>query len=352
MPNSAAAERLFEIASLLFRERGYPNVTLNDIALAAGCAADELFRHFPRKEGFVLRLYEALANELEAEVGCLPAGTMQTRFHTILRAKLALAQPHRARLIEMIRQLGLTSIEVFDLDDIRPGADFAATRQWLTEQYAESRELLEERTRQFEPHRQLFNGIQVIRRSNAWSRLISNYFPDALRLSIHPQAAHSEKIGIHSRVRELALGDRLLYCGYVGWRGVADIRAPDLPTGQSIWTYGRGSQFGLIPIGGGRVFWFGTATPTLGQGACLAIESAYVLAARLRGGESALRSYERERQTRTARIIRQSWNMGGAIQWHHPLACWLRNQAVHWMPLRWHLHSLEKIITPGCVDLS
>ncbi len=228
--------------------------------------------------------------------------------------------------------------------------------------------------------------------------------------------------GIHSRVRELVLGDRLRYCGYVGWRGVADIRAPDLPTGRSIWSYGHGSQFGLIPIGGGRVFWFGTATipeeqiallgphrqellkrfhdwhvpipdvvaaadvetlvrtpiydrppvqrwgvgrvtllgdaahattPTLGQGACLAIESAYVLADRLRGGESvesALRSYERERQTRTARIIRQSWNMGVSIQWQNPLACWLRNQAVHWMPLRWHLRSLEKIITPGCVD--
>lgn len=228
--------------------------------------------------------------------------------------------------------------------------------------------------------------------------------------------------GIHSRVRELVLGDRLRYCGYVGWRGVADIRAHDLPTGQSIWSYGRGSQFGLIPIGGGRVFWFGTATipeeqiahlgshrqeltkrfhdwhvpipdvvaaanvetlvrtpiydrppvqrwgvgrvtllgdaahattPTLGQGACLAIESAYVLADRLRGSESvesALRAYERERQTRTARIIRQSWNMGVSIQWQNPLACWLRNQAVHWMPLRWHLRSLEKIITPGCVD--
>ncbi len=491
MQQSAAAERLFEIALSLFRERGFANVSLNDIAASAGCAQDELFRHFPRKEGFVLRLYEGLANELEQEAGCLPAGTIQTRFNTILQAKLALSQPHRewlkmllpamldpadrlgvlgprvdrirarvqgifdlvvfgasdapspeqcpriarslyaahlacvflalqdqtpegrlatdgaelateivgvmgpllsrgqpgffgrligrllglprldlneerlhrvvsrfvqpphdpahftlvetllrdlfrhrrlqpgagvcatnpcpqclalhlprvrafveaqqplrlvlpafpaksanlrkvtgplpdfgeelalrflqeccdsireryapgatvticsdgrvfndlvgvtdeavtayrARLIEMIRHLGLTSIEVFDLDDIRPGADFEATRQWLTEHYAESRVNLEDRTRTFEPHRQLFNGIhrflredladrepelsqtqvrnrskeqayEVIRRSNAWSRLISNYFPDALRLSIHPQAPHSEKIGI------------------------------------------------------------------------------------------------------------------------------------------------------------
>jgi L-tyrosine isonitrile synthase len=39
-------------------------------------------------------------------------------------------------------------------------------------------------------------AYEVIRRSNAWSRLIGVIFPEALRLSIHPQAPHSEKIGI------------------------------------------------------------------------------------------------------------------------------------------------------------
>jgi pyoverdine/dityrosine biosynthesis protein Dit1 len=74
-------------------------------------------------------------------------------------------------------------------------------------------------------HRQLYNGIHrflfedqvvlqphksrtqvrneckglayhVIQRSNAWSRLIAECFPNALRLSIHPQDPHAEKIGI------------------------------------------------------------------------------------------------------------------------------------------------------------
>ncbi|WP_299010297.1 isocyanide synthase family protein [uncultured Shewanella sp.] len=40
-------------------------------------------------------------------------------------------------------------------------------------------------------------SLRVIQRSNAWSRLLEEYYPNALRLSIHPQFRVSEKIGIH-----------------------------------------------------------------------------------------------------------------------------------------------------------
>ncbi|WP_299489541.1 isocyanide synthase family protein [uncultured Shewanella sp.] len=40
-------------------------------------------------------------------------------------------------------------------------------------------------------------SLRVIQRSNAWSRLLEEYYPHALRLSIHPQFRVSEKIGIH-----------------------------------------------------------------------------------------------------------------------------------------------------------
>jgi pyoverdine/dityrosine biosynthesis protein Dit1 len=39
-------------------------------------------------------------------------------------------------------------------------------------------------------------AYEVIRRSNAWSKLIAKVFPEAVRLSIHPQACGSEKLGI------------------------------------------------------------------------------------------------------------------------------------------------------------
>ncbi len=37
---------------------------------------------------------------------------------------------------------------------------------------------------------------EVVRRSDAWGRLVADCFPASLRLSIHPQPPHSEKIGI------------------------------------------------------------------------------------------------------------------------------------------------------------
>jgi len=132
---------------------------------------------------------------------------------------------YRARLMVMIRELGLIDIDVFDLDDVRPLEAFDATRRWLVENHADPLEQLLERTKAHEHHRQMFNGIhrflaedlaarepelsknqtkerskatayEVIRRSNAWSRVVAIYFPDAVRLSIHPQSPHSEKVGI------------------------------------------------------------------------------------------------------------------------------------------------------------
>jgi pyoverdine/dityrosine biosynthesis protein Dit1/AcrR family transcriptional regulator len=132
---------------------------------------------------------------------------------------------YRRRLIEMIGRLGLADIDVFDLDDVWPGEPFEATRKRLSEEYGEPMADLVQRTRTFPHHQQLYNGIhrfltedlidrepglsrnqartrskepayEVVRRSNAWGKLVAVYFPDALRLSIHPQPPHGEKIGI------------------------------------------------------------------------------------------------------------------------------------------------------------
>lgn len=39
-------------------------------------------------------------------------------------------------------------------------------------------------------------AYEVIRRSNAWGELLSRYYPEAVRLSIHPQTCGSKKLGI------------------------------------------------------------------------------------------------------------------------------------------------------------
>jgi 2-polyprenyl-6-methoxyphenol hydroxylase-like FAD-dependent oxidoreductase len=59
------------------------------------------------------------------------------------------------------------------------------------------------------------------------------------------------------------------------------------------------------------------STPNLGQGACQALEDAVVLAHCLGGSspaEAALRQYERLRISRTAGVVRDSWQTGKALQ--------------------------------------
>jgi 2-polyprenyl-6-methoxyphenol hydroxylase-like FAD-dependent oxidoreductase len=69
-------------------------------------------------------------------------------------------------------------------------------------------------------------------------------------------------------------------------------------------------------------------TPYLGQGACLAIEDAMVLARMLCSGDdipSALHAYEWERVARTAAIVRRSRFWGSIQRWRHPLAVHCRD---------------------------
>ena len=97
----------------------------------------------------------------------------------------------------------------------------------------------------------------------------------------------------------------------------------------------------LARWGRGRVTLLGDAahptTPNLGQGACMAIEDAVVLAqclSRHADHVAALRAYEDRRRARTANIVRASRRMGWVGQWQNPLACWLRDSALRLTPQR------------------
>ena len=205
--------------------------------------------------------------------------------------------------------------------------------------------------------------------------------------------------GIKSLVRNQMLGSEPpRYAGYTAWRGVGIIDRPEVPLGVTLLVMGRGSQAGIVPIGGGRTYWFATAnvpaggedavgghkggllkrfgdwypvlaavieatpesailrndivdrppvrhwtegrvtllgdaahptTPNMGQGACMAIESALVLAKCLRAAEkpeAGLNAYEQARFDRTAMITNQSWKLGQVFAYENPLKCWLRDR--------------------------
>ncbi|MFT4231308.1 MAG: FAD-dependent monooxygenase [Leucobacter sp.] len=69
--------------------------------------------------------------------------------------------------------------------------------------------------------------------------------------------------GIRSRNRiALGLDIGLHHSGYTAWRGVTN-RAVDLH-GEASETWGRGQIFGIVPLPGDRVYWFGTLNTAAG----------------------------------------------------------------------------------------
>lgn len=126
---------------------------------------------------------------------------------------------------QIIRDLGLEHLKTFCLDDCYSHQDFSQMRKDLEVNFSESVESIRERVKSSAETCALFNGIhrfikedmralrpelsgnqlmkeakrvtyQVMQRSGAWDQLTARYFPNALRLSIHPYPVTHRKFGI------------------------------------------------------------------------------------------------------------------------------------------------------------
>lgn len=133
---------------------------------------------------------------------------------------------YRAELRKMIRATGGGSVDIYSLDDAFAPASFADMRDTLVSRYAQPIDEIRAQVKEDPARRALFNGIhrfmvedqsalrpelsrtklrnhckemayQVVQRSNAWGELVGDVFPTSMRLSIHPQASHAEKVGFH-----------------------------------------------------------------------------------------------------------------------------------------------------------
>jgi pyoverdine/dityrosine biosynthesis protein Dit1 len=154
---------------------------------------------------------------------------------------------YQQELAKMIAEQGLSSISTFNLDELYDGLSFDQMRVQLMEQHGETLEVLRSAVSRGgkdqgcssdissgsssgvfeddkEAHR-LYCGItrflledamfpgqkksrtalqkecrsrayEVIQRSKAWGELVEMRFPNAIRLSIHPQSCGSKKLGI------------------------------------------------------------------------------------------------------------------------------------------------------------
>jgi Pyoverdine/dityrosine biosynthesis protein len=141
---------------------------------------------------------------------------------------------YQDELEKMIADNGLTNISTFNLDEICNGKDFSEVRSELMNEFGATLESLREKilrgSTMFSQHEdqeahRMYLGItrflledaifpgqtksrnalqkeskaksyEVIRRSNAWSELIAERFPEAVRLSIHPQGCGAKKLGL------------------------------------------------------------------------------------------------------------------------------------------------------------
>jgi 2-polyprenyl-6-methoxyphenol hydroxylase-like FAD-dependent oxidoreductase len=208
--------------------------------------------------------------------------------------------------------------------------------------------------------------------------------------------------GIRSAVRnKLWPGRDPVAVGVTAWRGIAPPWRGDLDVAIS---WGRGAEFGIVPLSDGRIYWYaaantvpGTATsevdarflgwhepipaliaatptvirddlacldeplptyvkgkvvllgdaahamtPHLGQGANQALEDAVVLA-HVAGRPDGLAAFDRQRRPRTQQVARASRTIGRfGQQLQNPLAVAARNTAIRLIPPRLALRTMAR----------
>ncbi|HUL74044.1 MAG TPA: TetR family transcriptional regulator [Vicinamibacterales bacterium] len=96
MATKDTRERILEAALTLFRERGFAEATMRDIAAKAGVASGLAYYYFESKEAIVLAFYQRAKDDLPALLE--PAHrerTLSGRLQAILEAKLAYFKPNR-----------------------------------------------------------------------------------------------------------------------------------------------------------------------------------------------------------------------------------------------------------------
>ena len=96
-------------------------------------------------------------------------------------------------------------------------------------------------------------------------------------------------------------------------------------------------------------------TPNLGQGGCMAIEDAAVLARCASNNpdfSTAFRAYERLRFARTARVTKLSRYYGVIGQWRNPALAWLRDTALRMTPARVAAKQYERFVSYDSWNIS
>lgn len=195
------------------------------------------------------------------------------------------------------------------------------------------------------------------------------------------------------------------------WRGVCDVVLPQKYHHKAYELWGKGKRFGFVNIGQGKTYWYAVmnthlvqdntnllqayadlpqdiqnlikatpkeslllndiidlqpinqwskskialvgdaahaTTPNMGQGACQAVEDAFVLGKLFQKSdevEAIFAQYEQLRRPKVANIVKTSWHIGKISQWENPLAIWSRNQLFKILPNTLSQKQLEQVVS-------
>lgn len=216
--------------------------------------------------------------------------------------------------------------------------------------------------------------------------------------------------GIKSRIREYLfkrgkIRDTMQRC----WRGVAEIDWTSRYENEAYEAWGRGKRFGFVRISDRKIYWFAVlnahlleqgkdpgayftefhadiqqimadtpesdiiyndlidlepmnhwsrgaacligdaahaTTPNMGQGACQAVEDAYILGELFGTGlpvEEVFARYEQLRRGKAHFIVNSSWRLGKVAQWENTFGCWLRNTLMKSLPDSLNEKQMERV---------
>ncbi len=99
VPKSEETRRRILAAALtVFRERGFQNATMREIAAAAGVAVGAAYYYFDSKDALVMAFYEQAQDEMAPELERILSAshTIEQRLRGIIGQKLAYFAPNRA----------------------------------------------------------------------------------------------------------------------------------------------------------------------------------------------------------------------------------------------------------------
>jgi AcrR family transcriptional regulator len=98
-------ERIVDAALRLFREKGFDETTMRDVAAAADVATGAAYYYFHSKEDLVMALYVRTADEARELVPAAIAGSsdLRKRLRAVIDAKFEQFADHRRLLVALVR---------------------------------------------------------------------------------------------------------------------------------------------------------------------------------------------------------------------------------------------------------